>query len=171
MCASLNNTISELRDLVKTRHNTAPSRADVYFETVFNNVLDILQPTIKNQSDDRIQFSGLPVSVLCAGLHRKHFVESYFKCRQIPSSATGAAYYRKTYSNNHNYFLTVTDNGKGIDLEKNHEQIFGMYKTFDQQPESNGIGLFITRNQVQSMGGNIYVCSTPGEGTTFTVQF
>lgn len=172
MCASLNNTISELRDLVKTRHNTAPSRADVYFETVFNNVLDILQPTIKKtKATIESSFQGCPlVSYVPAYIESilLNLISNAVKYRH-PQRAPHITV--KTYSNNHNYFLTVTDNGKGIDLEKNHEQIFGMYKTFDQQPESNGIGLFITRNQVQSMGGNIYVCSTPGEGTTFTVQF
>lgn len=172
MSASLNNTITELRDLVKTQHTSTPARTDVHFETVFSNVLNILQPTIK-KTKTVIEWnfqacpllSYVPAYVESILLNLISNAIKYRHPQRTPQISV------RTYCNNSNYFLTVTDNGKGIDLEKNHEEIFGMYKTFDQQPESTGIGLFITRNQVQSMGGNIYVCSTPGEGTTFTVQF
>ncbi len=65
--------------------------------------------------------------------------------------------------------LHIEDNGLGIDLKKHGEKIFGMYKTFHHHPESRGIGLFITRNQIESMGGTIVVSSTPGEGSIFSV--
>ncbi len=67
--------------------------------------------------------------------------------------------------------LSVSDNGIGIDLEKYGDKIFGMYKTFSSNPDSRGIGLFITKNQIEAMGGSILVESTPGLGTKFTVKF
>jgi len=33
-----------------------------------------------------------------------------------------------------------------------------------------GIGLFITKNQIESMGGSIEVESEPGKGTTFKIK-
>ena len=66
--------------------------------------------------------------------------------------------------------LQVIDNGLGIDMEQHGDEIFGMYKTFHRHKESKGIGLFITKNQVKSMGGRIYVDSQKGVGTTFTVE-
>lgn len=67
--------------------------------------------------------------------------------------------------------LEITDNGIGIDLEKNGDKIFGMYKTFSNNPDSRGIGLFITKNQIDAMGGTISVQSQPGKGTTFRISF
>jgi signal transduction histidine kinase len=67
--------------------------------------------------------------------------------------------------------LTIADNGIGIDLEKNGEKLFGMYKTFNNNPDSKGIGLFITKNQIDSMGGRIETESKLGVGTTFTIYF
>ena len=67
--------------------------------------------------------------------------------------------------------LSVSDNGIGIDLVKNGEKIFGMYQTFSNNPESKGIGLFITKNQIEAMGGVIEVESEMGRGTTFTILF
>eukprot|EP01137_Pigoraptor_chileana_P022520 Opistho-2@87534 len=67
--------------------------------------------------------------------------------------------------------LKVTDNGIGIDLDKNGDKIFGMYKTFNNNPDSKGIGLFIEKNQIDAMGGSIEVDSQLGKGTTFTIYF
>jgi len=66
--------------------------------------------------------------------------------------------------------LTVQDNGLGIDLEKYKDSLFGMYKTFHGNSDARGIGLFITKNQVESMGGNIRVESQVNEGTKFTIE-
>jgi PAS domain S-box-containing protein len=63
------------------------------------------------------------------------------------------------------------DNGQGIDLNKYGNKIFSLYKTFHNNPDSKGVGLFITKNQIKSMGGNITVESEPNKGTTFTIHF
>lgn len=65
--------------------------------------------------------------------------------------------------------LQISDNGIGIDLNKNRDKIFGMYKTFSTNSDSKGIGLFITKNQIDAMGGSIYVESEPNIGTTFKI--
>lgn len=67
--------------------------------------------------------------------------------------------------------MKIQDNGIGIDLKKNGEKMFGMYKTFNNNPDSKGIGLFIVKNQIDAMGGSITVESKLNEGTTFTIYF
>ena len=67
-------------------------------------------------------------------------------------------------------FFTVSDNGLGIDMEKHGDKLFGMYKTFHGNENSKGIGLFITKNQIESMGGSIEAESEPGKGTTFKIN-
>lgn len=65
--------------------------------------------------------------------------------------------------------LSIKDNGLGLDLEKNGDKIFGMYKTFHGNKDARGIGLFITKNQVEAMGGKLEVESIVNEGSTFKV--
>ena len=65
--------------------------------------------------------------------------------------------------------IYVKDNGKGIDLDKYGEKVFGMFKTFHGNRDARGIGLFITKNQIESMGGSIQLESSPGNGATFTI--
>lgn len=65
--------------------------------------------------------------------------------------------------------LTVTDNGKGIDLQKHGDKLFGLYNRFDSQVEGRGLGLFMIKTQIEELGGIITVDSVVGQGTTFTV--
>lgn len=67
--------------------------------------------------------------------------------------------------------LIIADNGIGIDLKRNGENLFGMYKTFNNNPDAKGIGLFISKNQIDAMGGRIEIDSELNVGTTFTIYF
>jgi len=65
--------------------------------------------------------------------------------------------------------ITFKDNGLGLDLAKNGHKIFGMYKTFHGNEDAKGIGLFITKNQLEAMGGKIEVESELGRGSVFKI--
>lgn len=65
--------------------------------------------------------------------------------------------------------LSISDNGMGINLTRFKGDIFGMYKTFHGNKNARGIGLFITKNQIEAMGGKVEVESTENEGTKFNI--
>lgn len=65
--------------------------------------------------------------------------------------------------------LKITDNGMGIDLEKYGNKLFHMYKTFHINKDAIGIGLFITKNHIESMGGKVEVTSEVGVGSEFSI--
>jgi len=65
--------------------------------------------------------------------------------------------------------IEISDNGIGIDLVRNGDKIYGMYKTFSTNPDARGIGLFITKNQIDAMGGTITLESEPNVGSTFKI--
>ncbi|MCP4275881.1 MAG: PEP-CTERM system histidine kinase PrsK [Gammaproteobacteria bacterium] len=64
--------------------------------------------------------------------------------------------------------VEVKDNGSGMDLEFIRERLF---KPFDTTKglTGMGIGVFESREFIRSIGGNISVDSTPGEGSTFCI--
>ncbi|QLG44273.1 PAS domain-containing protein [Costertonia aggregata] len=67
--------------------------------------------------------------------------------------------------------MSISDNGLGIDLDKYGDKLFGMYKTFHNNSDAKGIGLYITKNQIEAMNGKIEVYSKVGQGTTFKIFF
>lgn len=76
----------------------------------------------------------------------------------------------QSYTEDEFIVLSVEDNGKGIDMERYGGKVFGMYKTFHGNKDARGIGLFITKNQIESMGGTIELESAVGVGTTFKIK-
>ncbi len=66
--------------------------------------------------------------------------------------------------------LSFTDNGKGIDLETHGKQLFRLYKRFDTSVEGKGLGLFMVKTQVESLGGTITVNSEIDNGAQFVIQ-
>jgi len=69
--------------------------------------------------------------------------------------------------------ITVCDTGKGIEadflphlFDEFRQESSGLSRRF----EGNGLGLAISKELVQLMGGSIHVESTPGRGTTFEVR-
>ena len=66
--------------------------------------------------------------------------------------------------------ISFSDNGQCIDLKRHGDKIFGMYKTFHKHKDAKGIGLFITKNQIEAMGGTIKIESTVDVGTTMFIE-
>ena len=65
--------------------------------------------------------------------------------------------------------ITFKDNGLGLNLNKNGHKIFGMYKTFHGNNDARGIGLYLTKNQIEAMNGKIEVESEEGVGSVFKI--
>lgn len=77
----------------------------------------------------------------------------------------------KTFREHDDLILTWEDNGVGIDLALHGNDMFQMGKTFHQNEDARGVGLFLIRNQISAMGGGISVESEPGKFTRFKINF
>lgn len=74
------------------------------------------------------------------------------------------------YEVNESYtIISFKDNGLGLNLKKNGHKIFGMYKTFHGNEDAKGIGLYITKNQLEAMDGKIEIESELDHGSTFKI--
>jgi signal transduction histidine kinase len=77
----------------------------------------------------------------------------------------------KSRKENGKIILTFKDNGLGIDMKTNGDKIFGLYRRFHSHVEGKGMGLFMVKTQVESLGGRITVASEVNKGTEFTLVF
>lgn len=67
--------------------------------------------------------------------------------------------------------LQFEDNGQGMDLDLHANNVFGMHRTFHENSEGRGMGLFLVKLYVENMGGNVFIESKLDVGTKFTLIF
>jgi PAS domain S-box-containing protein len=79
----------------------------------------------------------------------------------------------KIYSETSDHAIVIhyKDNGLGIDMHANGHNVFGLYKRFHHNIEGKGMGLFMVKTQVEALGGEIALRSSPNEGVEFTIRF
>ncbi|HKK38196.1 MAG TPA: HAMP domain-containing sensor histidine kinase, partial [Cryomorphaceae bacterium] len=76
-----------------------------------------------------------------------------------------------TIKDDNGVLLKFSDNGSGIDMEKNREKLFQFKEVFNDRPDAKGIGLYLLKNQIERAGGEIWAESELGQGTDFFVKF
>jgi signal transduction histidine kinase len=64
--------------------------------------------------------------------------------------------------------LTVSDNGAGIG-EEHHQKLFSMFYRATSRSEGSGLGLYIVKEVVEKLCGQVGFRSAPGQGTTFEI--
>ena len=67
--------------------------------------------------------------------------------------------------------LTVSDNGLGLDMVKYGHKLFKIYQRFHLDKPGRGLGLYMVKNLVEQLGGQIHFVSDPDIGTQVTVSF
>ncbi len=168
--ASLDETMDHLNEVINIRTNV-----DLVSESInLKQYIHIAQNLLSKQiaSNEATFFIDIPNDVMIN--YNPAYLESV-----LYNLISNAIRYKhserkplieiKWINDKNNKILQISDNGIGIDLARNSDKIFGMYKTFSNHPDSKGIGLFITKNQIDAMGGKIKVDSEPDMGTTFKI--
>jgi signal transduction histidine kinase len=74
----------------------------------------------------------------------------------------------KILVDNYRAEVSFADNGIGID-EANLAKIFEMFYRATEQSDGSGIGLYIVKNAVEKLGGQISVASRVNQGTRFSI--
>ncbi len=168
----LNTTLDELLETLKIQEDLAKEREALSFEKTFNGIKEILIGQIKeSKAVITTDFSRAAEIV-----YPKIYLESimlnlisnalkYKSPERVPEiiitsdNVAGEA------------ILTVKDNGLGIDMARHSENLFGLRKTFHRHAEAKGVGLFLTKTQVETMGGEISAESVVDEGSIFKIIF
>ncbi|MEP6595787.1 MAG: PAS domain-containing sensor histidine kinase [Ginsengibacter sp.] len=169
---ALNQTINHLAEVVRIQTDINLSKVTVQFQEAFDLTTGVLAPDIKKSGAViDVDFSGCPQINYIYAYLESIFLNLISNCIKYRHTERAPVINIRTYTNGEKSFLKITDNGLGIDLNKNRDKLFGLYNVFHKHPESKGIGLYITKNQVESLGGSITAESELGKGTSFIVQF
>jgi two-component system, sensor histidine kinase LadS len=148
--------------------NTSSIKESIDFETIISNnlrQLDIKRVNVNLYIDERLNITGI-----------KSFYESIFynlfsnaQKYQDPTRPLKIDI-QIAHFNINRFTISVKDNGLGMDESKIGDKLFGFYKRFHSHIEGKGLGLYITKNQIEILGGTIRAESVLGKGTTFIIE-
>ena len=168
----LNQTINDLINIVIIKDNLSIDREIINIQDTIENILVQLSYSVSLYSPIiTIDTEKAPNLVV-----NKTYIESIF-LNLITNAIRYSDPTRKLELNissenvGDEIFLKFKDNGVGIDLERNREKLFGLYQRFHDYPDSKGLGLYLVKSQVISMGGSIEVESILGKGSSFILAF
>jgi signal transduction histidine kinase len=166
---NLSETLEHLNEVVSIQSNTNQQKENCVFQEYLSKTCDLLETNLNTiNASIEIDFQAESIEYVPA------YMDSLFL-----NMLTNAIKYRdpnrtlnlkiSSGKEGKNTWITFHDNGLGIDMNRHNDKVFGMYKTFHRNKDARGIGLFITRNQIESSGGSIQCSSVLGEGTCFKV--
>jgi len=172
LAGNLGETMNELMETIKVKKNSDIEIVTIRFKDMLDKVVQSLEGDLI-QNEATLTFDFNSASQID---YPKAYLESIFQ-NLISNAIKYRSPERKpqihiaTRYVNSRVELRVKDNGLGIDLEKFGARLFGLHKTFHDNKEARGVGLFLTKTQIEAMGGSISAESEVNKGTTFIVKF
>jgi len=167
----LNETLNELIESVKIQGNKDITHDPIIFDSVFEKTLEILD----NQILDSKAVVTSNFSEYSKIEYPKLYMESIMlnllsnSIRYSSPDRIAKIHFCTEINNNNEVMFIAKDNGLGIDLQKHGHKLFGLNNTFHRHPDSKGVGLFMTKTQIEAIGGSITVESEVDKGTTFKI--
>lgn len=167
---ALNTIIGDLHDILRVRNGSVLQKEDVSFPALVETITGSINVFIKGHNATFVQDFSAVDNVFT--------VRSYLYSIFYNLIINGVKYAKpgihpviriQSFRANGHVGIMFNDNGKGLDLDRVEKDLFGLYKRFDLGTEGKGMGLFMVKAQVESLGGSISVESKPGEGATFIV--
>lgn len=169
---NVNETFNELVESLQIQQDLEVKSEKIEVKEYLRNVIKGFQGQIaltaaKIRSDfDESPEIDFPSKYFSSVLH--NLISNALKYR---SPDRAPRIFVKTTVHDGQVILSVKDNGLGIDLEKHRDDLFKIRKIFHFHPDAKGFGLYITKTQVETMGGKVWVESEIGKGSTFFVSF
>lgn len=167
---ALNETMHNLNEVVSIQSNSKLKVETINLNSFLNNTINILKTQLSETN--AVITTNIPEDLEIS------FSLSYLESI-LQNLILNALKYKHPQRNpiikidletDGNYkILSIADNGIGINLEKYKDKLFGMYKTFHSNLDSKGLGLFMSKNQIEALGGKIEVESEINVGTTFKI--
>lgn len=168
----LDQIIMDLNHILQVKRQISERKTQIKFRTIVHNITQSIAGIIeKEQVIINTDFSEVSEIYTVKDYLYSIFynlISNSIKYRQHGVKPVISISTKK--SDDNHVFITFKDNSQGIDMEKYGDKVFGLYKRFHLDVEGKGIGLFMVKTQVESLGGNISIASEVNKGTEITIK-
>jgi PAS domain S-box-containing protein len=169
----LDTVIKDLNNILQMKHREISEKKE---KVQFSKLLDDIKLSIATLIEDEKVVFSTDFNEVDKIMTIKSYMHSIFynlisnsiKYKQHDSSPVIEI---KSKISGNKMELIFKDNGLGIDVDKKGDQIFGLYKRFHTHTEGKGMGLYMVKTQVETLGGKISIKSKINQGTEFRIVF
>jgi len=167
----LHDIFEELVDATQIKLNYQIKRELVDLEQCLSKSLKLLQGEILSSNAEILfDFSAVP-SVYFSRIYLESIVFNLLSnALKYRSPVRCPRIELRSFYHDGWVCVEITDNGLGIDLKRYGDKLFKLRKTFHEHPNAKGLGLFMSKTQIEALGGMIEVQSEPGKGSTFVAR-
>lgn len=168
----LDGVLKDLNKILQQRGTISEFRETVYFKELVDSIKLSIQTIIEKEGVliytdftevDRITTIKSYINSIFYNL-----ISNSIKYRQPGKTPTIEIRSKK---GDKKIWLSFKDNGMGINLSKYGNKVFGLYQRFHPGIEGKGLGLFMIKTQVETLGGTISINSKEGVGTEVEIEF
>lgn len=170
--SNLDAVIHDLNSILRLKKGDIEANEWINIKQLVNDVISAIDPKLLSNNVE-IHKTLIDKPVLYSS---KSYLQNI-----IYNLLTNSIKYRKTtnttcvihlnsWCDNDNLFISVKDNGLGIDLKKYYNEVFGLYKRFHNHVSGRGLGLYMVKTQIEALGGEVDLKSEINKGTTFTIK-
>lgn len=165
----INTTLQDLIQTVAYKKNLKDGVREIDFERLLKSVKEDIETQIKDANAKIVHNFKKAPTINYIPDHLRSVLLNLITNSIRYRSDVGTPIISITTGREKDYiWLKVKDNGIGIN-ETKKEKVFGLFQRLSITPTGKGMGLYITKSLVESLGGTIDFTSRPGEGTEFKV--
>lgn len=167
--------INEILDHVKLEAGELRlSPAETELGVMFNEVAEVTRPRAEANGNQFVTACDLDVGVAWIDAARAKQCMLAIADNAAKFTSSGRVTLRMSADGEDGFLFEAADNGAGID-EAMLPHVFQPFvqgdASFTRDRDGAGIGLALTKQLMEAMGGSVSVVSTKGVGSTFTLRF
>lgn len=168
----LDEILKDLSLIIDIRNDLYRVREKVYLEDEWNKAASLLGENIKSVYKLHVDFQQAPYIFGVRAMVQSIFYNLFSNAikYQSPDRKLRVEVISARQDGNKTT-IEFSDNGLGIDLKNHERNLYKLYKRFHTHVTGKGLGLYLVKTQLDSLGGSISVRSEPHYGTTFTLEF
>jgi signal transduction histidine kinase len=168
----LDEILKDLSLIIDIRNDLYRVREKVILEDEWNKAASLLGENIKSVYELKVDFSAAPYIFGVRPMIQSIFYNLFSNAIKYQSPDRKLKVEARSLRLEDNKTLiSISDNGLGIDLKNQRQNLFKLYKRFHSHVTGKGLGLYLVKTQLDTLGASISVQSEPDGGTSFHLVF
>jgi signal transduction histidine kinase len=164
------NCMSLVEDLLNFARTSKTEKKAIKLHEIIDEVLNFIEhhSELYHITIERDYDNNAPLIMLDGKKMKQVFMNLIMNAKHAVGESGTIKLSTRYDSSTRQLSVKVADTGYGIE-KKNLSRIFDPFFTTKPIGEGTGLGLSVIYGIIKNHGGEIFVESTPGKGTTFTV--